>query len=144
MRAVSLVSLLVCAAFLPSFARGDTLDQIRPQIDAANNRFGPAVRRHDAAAIAADYLSEGVLIPSKGVPIRGRAAIARYYASRMTSLDRFSSIHCATQRLAFDGTAALEEGACVLTRVKGAAITAHFLTVWKKDSDGRWRIAINE
>lgn len=49
-----------------------------------------------------------------------------------------------TQRVAFDGTAVLEEGACTLAGAGKATQTAKFLTAWKKDSDGRWRIAINE
>lgn len=117
-----------------------TLAQIRPQITEANNRFGPAVLRHDADAIAADYLPNGVLVPAKGAPIRGRAAIARYYVQRMNTMSGMGPIHCATQRLAFDGTAVLEEGACTF----GGRHSGNFLTVWKKDADGHWRIAINE
>jgi uncharacterized protein (TIGR02246 family) len=142
----ALIGLFLSAALLtPVFARADTLDQIRPQITAANNGFGPAVLRHDAAAIASDYLPDGVLLPRKGTPIRGRTAIAQYYAKRVGAMSRYL-IHCATQRMAFDGTAVLEEGSCTFTaraNTGKAPSPAHFLTIWKKDSDGRWRIAIN-
>jgi uncharacterized protein (TIGR02246 family) len=134
---------LVLAAPIRAYA--DTLAQIRPQITAANNHFGPAVLRHDAATIAGDYLTDGVVIPREGAPIRGRTAIARYYAKRLPALSRYN-IHCATQRLAFDGTAVLEEGACTFApreNTQKPRAPAHFLTIWKKDFDGRWRIAIN-
>lgn len=136
---------LSAALLTPALAQADSLDQIRLQITAANNRFGPAVLRHDAVTIASDYLADGVLIPRKGSPIRGRAAIAQYYAKRVGGMSRYL-IHCATQRIAFDGTAVLEEGSCTFTpRVNGGKALApgHFLTIWKKDADGRWRIAIN-
>lgn len=138
--------LLAAALLSPAAAHADTLAQIRAQITAVNNRFGPAVRRHDAATIVSDYLPDGVLIPRKGAPIRGRAAIARYYVKRWPVLSRYSSIHCATERIAFDGTAVLEEGSCTFTlgaNAGKAPAPAHFLTIWKQDSDGRWRIAIN-
>jgi len=128
----------------PALARADTIQDIRAQITAANDRFGPAVARHDSTAIASDYLPDGVLVPAKGPPVRGRAAIARYYAQRMDRLSRFSSIHCATQHVAYDGSAVLEEGACTFAGAHNVSRTGKFLTVWKKDSDGRWRIAINE
>lgn len=140
--------ILFCVAALaaPAYARADTLDQIRPQITAANNRYAPAIFHHDAAAIASDYLPDGVLIPRTGTPVRGRTAIAQYYAKRMSSLSRFAAIHCATQRMAFDGTAVLEEGSCTFTpraSLKKPPVTGQFLTIWKKDTDGRWRIAVN-
>lgn len=142
---ISTATLLALLVALPISAHADTLAQIRPQITAANNHFGPAVLRHDAATIAGDYLPDGVVIPRTGAPIRGRDAIARYYAKRLPALSRYD-IRCRTQRLAFDGTAVLEEGACTFTARAKTAQTpapAHFLTIWKKDSDGRWRIAIN-
>jgi uncharacterized protein (TIGR02246 family) len=139
-----LFAALVMGGLFPVPAFADSLAQIERRIATANDRFGPAVQHHDANAIAAEYMLDGVLIPSKGKPIRGRAAIARYYAERMPALASFSSIRCATGKVAFDGTAVLEEGSCLLAPRKGIAFSAPFLTVWKKDADGRWRIAINE
>lgn len=97
---LAVVAFYVCA---PAAVRADTLGQIRQQIMAANNRFGPAVMRHDAGAVASDYLPDGVLVPRKGPPIRGRDAIKRYYAQRVGAMSRFTAIACATQRIAFDG-----------------------------------------
>lgn len=145
MRRALLWLVLSAVLLTPAFAQAGSLEQIRAQITAANNRFGPAVLRHDAVTIAGDYLPDGLLIPRKGAPIRGRTAIARYYAKRIGAMSRFV-IQCATQRMAFDGNAVFEEGSCTFTpRVNAGKPPppAHFLTIWKKDSDGRWRIAIN-
>lgn len=141
------LAVLAFYACAPMAVRADTLSHIRQQITAANNRFGPAVMRHDAGAIASDYLPDGVLVPRKGPPIRGRDAIKRYYAQRVGAMSRFTAIVCATRRIAFDGTAVLEEGSCTLTPPKNSKArptSGSFLTIWKKDSDGRWRIAVNE
>jgi ketosteroid isomerase-like protein len=60
---------------------------------------------------------------------------------------RLVSIKCATKSLQYDGVAALEQGACTfVSRTRGGKLVTRagkYLTVWRKDVDGKWRIAVN-
>lgn len=137
---------LMCAPVLA--ARADTLAQVRAQIDAANAHYAPAVFARNAATIAGDYLKDGVFVPPSGVPVRGRDAIRAFYAERFAKMHGgLISIKCATTSLRYDGTAALEQGTCTfVSRTvdgKKATRTGKYLTVWRKDADGRWRIAVD-
>lgn len=141
-----LVAALMCAPALA--ARADALSQVRAQIDAANARFAPAVFGRNAAMIAGDYLKDGVFVPPAGAPIRGRDAIRAFYAASFAKMHGgLVSIKCATKSLQYDGTAALEQGTCTFvsrkTGGKLATRAGKYLTVWRKDADGRWRIAVN-
>jgi uncharacterized protein (TIGR02246 family) len=139
--------LLIAAMFVISFAlarAGDYAD-LQAQVTAANDRYAVAAMHRDAATIAADYEKDGMFVSSKGMVLKGRDAVRKFYAQRLAHVT-LTAVHCATSKLKTDGTMAWEYGSCTST-----ARTAHgtrtasgsYLTVWHKDADGKWRIAAN-
>jgi ketosteroid isomerase-like protein len=85
--AVSLVGLALSFA-LPAFAQQkDTVDpQIRQQIDAFDKKIGEAYSKNDAAAVAALFTEDGVLVRPQGT-VYGREAIEKLY------VDTFQKVH---------------------------------------------------
>jgi ketosteroid isomerase-like protein len=85
--AVALVGLAFGFA-VPAFAQQkDTVDpQTRQQIDALDKKIGEAYSNDDAAAVAALFTEDGVLVRPQGT-VYGREAIEKLYA------DTFQKIH---------------------------------------------------
>jgi ketosteroid isomerase-like protein len=77
---VVLVGLAISFA-VPAFARQkDAADsQIRQQLDALGQKYDEAFNNGDAAALAATFAEDAVLISDTG-PVYGREAIEKYYA----------------------------------------------------------------
>jgi ketosteroid isomerase-like protein len=73
---------------LPTFAQQkDAVDpQTRQQIDALDKKIGEAYSKDDAAAVAALFTEDGVLVRPQGT-VYGREAIEKLYA------DTFQKIH---------------------------------------------------
>jgi ketosteroid isomerase-like protein len=72
----------------------DTPDpQLRRMIDAFSKKYAEAVNNNDAAAIAAFYTEDGVLVTSDG-PKYGREAIQKFYADlfRQFHFSNYSSM----------------------------------------------------
>jgi ketosteroid isomerase-like protein len=80
-RSLVILMALVISFALPVFAQQkDTVDpQIRQQIDALDKKIGEAYSKDDAAAVAALFTEDGVLVRPQGA-VYGREAIEKLYA----------------------------------------------------------------
>ena len=78
---VALVGLAISFA-VPAFTqRKDAADsQIREQLDALSKKTNDAFNKGDAAALAATFTEDAVLVNDTG-PVYGREAIEKYYAN---------------------------------------------------------------
>jgi uncharacterized protein (TIGR02246 family) len=65
----------------PAFAQEkQTVDpKVVEQLDANSKKFGEAVNNNDAAAVAAFFTEDAVLVTNTG-PVYGRQAIEKWYA----------------------------------------------------------------
>ena len=77
---LALVGLAISLA-LPTFAQQTNMPdpQLRQQIDALHKKESDAYNNGDAAAVAALYAEDAVLVTDKG-PISGREAIEKHFA----------------------------------------------------------------
>ncbi|HEV8435450.1 MAG TPA: SgcJ/EcaC family oxidoreductase [Thermoanaerobaculia bacterium] len=117
----------------------------RADIEHANDDWVPALRRRDAETIAAAYVDDGIFIAPDGTVTRGRAAIVAMYAARFPKM---KEIH--DGGIVQDGTAVIDDStiyewghAWLETGQPPVRSGGRYLTVWKRQTDGHWRITRN-
>jgi uncharacterized protein (TIGR02246 family) len=147
---------LVCAmlALAPANAQdlkqrtSDAVADAMPTIRLANSEWVTAMRSGDADAIAKPYALDAVFVTPNGDCIRGRTPIRDFYRSRLSGK---SSIVSAT--LEQQGTVGADQGlvfewgvGVVTSRsTEGTLATRRstYLSVWRREEDGRWEILRN-
>jgi len=143
---LGLVARVAGAAESPP-AQEDLLAEARPVIEAANADWVPAMKRKDAKAIASFYAQDGVLVGPGGRAVQGRDAVEKSYADGMTA-----SFHFLRGGLVQDGVVLVpgpmiyEWGhADIEIERDGKVIrnAGNYLTVWKRDASGAWKISRN-
>lgn len=145
------VSLTVFAgACRPAVPRADTA-QAAEEVRAASRAVAEAEANKDAAAVM-PYWTENAVVHFNGEgPIHGKEAIGKMYAERLPRLATFRA-ETNSVEVAPGGDLAFETGTTFVTlpAAPGADPAAapapapsmsKFLIVWRKEADGKWRIA---
>jgi uncharacterized protein (TIGR02246 family) len=118
----------------------------QPAIEAANSGWLPAMERGDAAAVAAAYADDGVLITSKGVAIRGRSAIAARYRAEITQMKVIGG-GLVQEGVTVSGGLVYEwgHGWLAFQQKDGTRkmSSGPYLTVWRREAGGSWAIIRN-
>jgi uncharacterized protein (TIGR02246 family) len=119
----------------------------RRTIAETNARWLAAMKRQDAAAIAAIYGDDAVFITPTGETVHGRAAIEKFERERFEHAGRVLDGTIEDEGLTRSGELVYEWGHARLRTVRAdgaeGTVTGRFLTVWAADSNGRWRIIRN-
>lgn len=128
-------------------AHEDLLAAARPTIEAANADWVPAMKRKDAKAIASFYTPEGVLIAPNGRAIQGRDAVEKSYADSMKADFRFVRGGIVQEGVVLVAGPMIYEWGHADIEVERDGKVVHsagnYLTVWKRDPSGAWRISRN-
>ncbi len=129
----------IMAALIPRDARRT--------IDAANHAWLAAMERQDAAAIAEPYADDSVFVLPTGESAHGRTAIEQLMRDRFEKTGPVRRVSLAQDGTIAVGSMIYEWGHADIELAhdgRGTA-TAHgrYLTVWRRDSEGRWRIIRN-
>ena len=110
-------------------------------LDAANAAFSAAYVRGDAAAMAAMYTEDGVLLPP-GRRLQGRAAIAQYFTP--AGARKLLAHKLTAESRTISGDTVIEVGMYSSTSQTGSdpAVTRgeRYLLVWTRKGDGPWQI----
>lgn len=120
----------------------------RPAIKRANTPFIKQLQAGDAEAIASAYADDGVFMGPDGAVVKGRAAVRELYAGAKTVAASVvgGGIHtdgmaCSSDGMVYEwGTGTIE------TRGPNGKVSSRagpYLTVWKRQSDGAWKITRN-
>jgi len=126
------------------------LASARPEIDAANAAWLPALQRRDPDAIAAAYADSGLFVAGDGTVTRGRAAVARMYAARFLRMRPTRAGAVVQDGLTVLGPTRIAEwghGWLELAPERDGMPPVRsqgtYLTVWQREADGHWRIVRN-
>jgi uncharacterized protein (TIGR02246 family) len=107
-------------------------------IAAANQRFEDAFAAQDAAAIAALYTPDALLLPPGTGQIAGRAGIQQFWQAVMTSGVRGAEL--TTVSLERSGDGAEEVGSYVLRGAAGQALDrGKYIVIWRREGS-EWRL----
>jgi uncharacterized protein (TIGR02246 family) len=122
--------------------------QAAAAIRAANADWLPAMRRADAAAIAAPYAQDGLFIGADGTVTRGREAIRQLYVVRLAAIAQVISGDLHSDGSAPAGSTLVYEwghATLAVTKQDGsrAESAGTYLTVWRRNPVGRWEIIRN-
>ena len=119
----------------------------RAAIDSVNAAWLPALQRKDAAAIADAYADDGVLVAATGETDRGRAAVERVMREAAERVGTVLGGKLVQDGITRAGALIYEWGHAELEIARPGAVparvTGRYLTVWRQDGDGRWRIIRN-
>jgi len=116
---------------------------VRRAIEDANAKFIDALTRGDSAGYVANYADDAVVM-SPGAPAhRGRGEIGAAAVKQMQSA-KVSSEKATTVSVDVAGDYAIETGTFEVTVTPKGGKPTHgtgkYLTVWKKQPDGSWKI----
>lgn len=119
----------------------------RNAIESANAGWMPAMERGDAAAVAAAYAIDGVLITADGTAIRGRAAIEARYQAGFAAMGQVTGGGLVQEGVTVSGALIYEwgHGWLAFRRKDGKSgmSSGPYLTVWRREADGHWAIIRN-
>jgi ketosteroid isomerase-like protein len=144
MKSFSLVVLIcVLLAGCKPPERFDTA-AVKAKIEADCKAYEQASLKGDAVAAASYYEDNAVILPSNMPMVKGRAAIEKTMAGWMQSEMKMKEFTTATISVEGAGDFAVQLGRYFQKfEMGGKAIadTGKFVTVWRKQVDGSWKMA---
>ena len=107
--------------------------------------YAAAASARDAARLSALYATDAIAVPREGVMLRGRAEIQRYSNEAFASATGGAIVTLTPQEFATRGSMASETGTFVETPPGEAepAATGVYVTIYTRDGEGAWRIAMD-
>ena len=139
----------VLLGFLGS-AAGGPLPSGDPRLDRAiekaNSDWAAAMKAGEIEPIVRAYMDDGVFVTVDGSSIRGKAAIADFYRERFRKNGFALGTKIMPRRVVVDGNLAYEWGYGEVTVSKDGKPATNggpYLTVWRKQTDGDWKILRN-
>jgi len=137
------LSLVALAAICRADADKSLLVEARRAIERGNAEYIAACAARDAAAFAAVYAPNGARLEQGGQIVVGRTAIEKNTATVWAKLTGPLTVKATTADVWLIDDLAYESGAYVISAESTGGttrISGHYLTIWSKQSDGRWRI----
>ena len=116
---------------------------VRQSIEAANGKAMDAFKAGDAVGMAANYADDALVMMPNAPAWKGRAAVEKEMGGMIAGMD-FKDPTFTTLDVSVAGDLAIETGTYKwMMGPKGGKLVADsgkYLTVWKKQADGSWKI----
>ena len=146
-RRLGLLGVVACAACAtrPAASPASSPSIAKCEVWAREVDFARAVREHDAAAFA-DHVQQGAVFVTGDALLRGRAAVTSSWSAILRGEDLRLSWYPTEVIPTGDPRVVLSRGPYWIEIVKPGAtrfLKGTFQSVWVKDSDGAWRVAID-
>jgi len=134
-------SMLTIALIVPAalHAQGSAL---RQEIDSLNRAMEQAFARGDMIAVARFYADDAKLMGPRGSDVSGRAAIDRYWSG----IKGAKAWKLEALEVGGDRNTAYQVGRSTLVTTREAVdqtSVSRFVVIWKRQPDGRLRIALD-
>lgn len=127
-----------------SFAQSKPIDSVaRRQIDAGNQAWIDGMKQGNTAMIAATYTQDAVDCSPAGDCIRGGSAIEAHMKEEMTKLGKASSASVTSVGSVQQGRFVYEWGQAEASFPSGKKVVDRYLTAWRQEPDGSWKIFRN-
>jgi uncharacterized protein (TIGR02246 family) len=145
----SRIVMVLCAMLLAGACRragpegpSASTAEAEAQVRARSRGVADAEARKDVLAVMPFWAEDAVVHFNGEAALKGKAAIQKMYAERLPRLDTFRAASESIQ-VAPGGGLAWETGSTAVTlpNASGPPSTSKFLIVWRKEADGKWRIA---
>jgi uncharacterized protein (TIGR02246 family) len=137
----ALLFLTACGASpapTPCAVRADTSGATRQQIEDVSNRSREAVKRGDMKAVMSFYGPDSMFLNVDGAePAADPAAIEAAYKSEV---GKVKEMDASPREIEIVGDVAYEIGVERATMLDGSGFHGKYLTIWKRQPDGRWLI----
>ena len=118
---------------------------VRQEIEARNRALSEAFRCGQMAAVAAVYTEDAIVLPPDSEAVRGRAAIAQFFATLRTTQD-LQALALQTEAVEVSGEMAYEVGTETRTLAPVEDLvptdTVKYVVVWKRSGGGPWQRAV--
>jgi len=117
---------------------------VKAKIDAACTAQEQAIVKGDVTAAASNYEENAVILPSNMPMVKGRASIEKTMTGWMQSGMKMKEFTSTTISVEGAGEFAIQVGRYFQTfemSGKVVADTGKFVTVWRKQGDGSWKMA---
>ncbi len=136
--ALSFLFSSVCLAQAGPIDRG-----ARESIDAGNQAWVDGMKSGNPSLIANTYADEALDCGADGQCALGRTAIAKKMEERLAKTGKARSASVTSLGAVQQGDFVYEWGHAEASFPNGAAIAGRYLTVWQRQTDGRWKIFRN-
>ncbi len=117
-------------------------EQIRRDIERANQRFGESIRRADATAVGNLYTEDAILMPPNFEPIRGREGTQKFWDGAIKMGVKEAVLR--TVELNEKGDTVEEVGNYTLKIQPEGQDSfedrGKYVVLWKQGTDGKWRL----
>jgi uncharacterized protein (TIGR02246 family) len=115
----------------------------RSAIDAGNQAWIDGIKAGDMKRIAATYTEDAVDCGSTGECIRGRSQIERHMTAQFASSGPARAATVKTLGSTEQGSFVYEWGEAAATFGGGKRLVERYLTAWRAQPDGSWKIFRN-
>ena len=117
------------------------LAEVRTAIEETNSKFMEAFKKQDAAAVAAFYTEDAMLMPPNFDAVRGREVLKEFYEGGFAM--GLTDLHLGMESVAGESKLVYETGIySVNIAPEGHVImkdTGKYLVIWKQGDAGHWQ-----
>jgi uncharacterized protein (TIGR02246 family) len=113
-------------------------DSVRSSIEAANAQFSAAAAKGDGAGLAALYSADAQVMPAGSEPIKGTAAIQKFWQGALDS--GIANVDLKTVDVFGQGSTAAEVGQYALRDRTGKVLDhGKYIVLWRLEG-GKWKL----
>jgi len=126
--------------------RSEALVDVRRAIDKGNAQWSEGWAKGDAAMVAALFADDGVQLAGNGKIFKGPQQISEHQKAAMQSVDPSVKVTVTTATVWLDGDTAYETGKYKYEykeKGKPGINEGRYVTVWKRQKDGSWKLAMD-